>query len=908
MTAFGPIAFLSPLFLFALAALPVIWWLIRTNPPAPRRITFPAIRLLFGLAQHEETTARTPIWLLIARMLLAALIIVALARPVMNPERVLAGSGPLVLVVDNGWAAAPRWNDRRTAMNGLIDRAERAGRGVVLMPTAAPADGGAPEAVLLPPGDAKEKAGTLVPVPWPVDRMAALAALDALTLDGSVNVVWLSDGLADDDDTAFAEALQHRGQLTVIIDPPGESARLLEIDRSTGLELAVIVTRPTAGAAEERWLRATDPEGQIVTRVSAVFEPESRTARAVIDLPPQRRNDIAQLTLEGASGSGSVILIDNRWRRRPVGLVSGLTQEKAQALLSDLYYLERAIAPYHEVSQGEIDTLLAAELSVLILADVGQLTLGEQRAIENWVRAGGVLIRFAGPRLAERDDRLLPTALRRGERALGGALSWAAPARIAPFDADSPFNGLEIPPDVVVNRQVLAEPSIELAERTWARLADGTPLITGKREEDGWIVLVHTTANTDWSNLALSGLYVEMLRRLVDLASGAGVGTGDEDLPPVAILDGFGRLGAPDPGVQPVAAADWPGLEAGPAHPPGYYGREGERRAFNLTDGIDGMEPLGPLPAGVSQRSFDGTGEIDLMPWFLLAAMILILADGIVSLMLRGLIRARAGAMTAGLLLGLFALPAGDGWAQSDPFSPDALAKRAALETRLAYVLTGIPQVDDVSLAGLRGLGTVLTRRTSVEPATPMGVDIETDELSVFPLLYWPVTAGQPAPSDAAVARLNNYLRNGGMIVFDTRENDPGRIGTVGRDPVVLLRRLVRGLDIRPLTPVPAEHVLTKSFYLLQDFPGRWRGGNVWVEEDPQVNDGVSAVVVGGHDWAGAWAVDERGAPMFAVVPGGEQQRETAFRFGVNLVMYAMTGNYKADQVHIPAIMERLGL
>ena len=102
--------------------------------------------------------------------------------------------------------------------------------------------------------------------------------------------------------------------------------------------------------------------------------------------------------------------------------------------------------------------------------------------------------------------------------------------------------------------------------------------------------------------------------------------------------------------------------------------------------------------------------------------------------------------------------------------------------------------------------------------------------------------------------------------------------------------------------------MLTRAFYLLQDFPGRYAGGEVWVERgDAQVNDGVSSVIIGGHDWAGAWAADDAGQPMFPVVPGGERQREFAFRFGVNLVMYALTGNYKADQVHLPTILERLG-
>ena len=101
---------------------------------------------------------------------------------------------------------------------------------------------------------------------------------------------------------------------------------------------------------------------------------------------------------------------------------------------------------------------------------------------------------------------------------------------------------------------------------------------------------------------------------------------------------------------------------------------------------------------------------------------------------------------------------------------------------------------------------------------------------------------------------------------------------------------------------------MTKAFYLMQDFPGRYDGGTLWIDtEGTLANDGVARVVIGANDWAAAWALDRNGRPYFAAVPGGERQREMAFRFGINLVLYSLTGNYKADQVHVPFILERLG-
>ncbi len=303
--------------------------------------------------------------------------------------------------------------------------------------------------------------------------------------------------------------------------------------------------------------------------------------------------------------------------------------------------------------------------------------------------------------------------------------------------------------------------------------------------------------------------------------------------------------------------------------------------------------------------------ESALGPWLLAAALLLGTVDLIIALALRGLLpsaRRRAAAplavaLAASMLLG--AGGAGDARAQSD----DSFALRATLETRLAYVLTGIPSVDQVSRQGLTGLTEVLTRRSAVEPGAPLGVDINADELAFFPLLYWPITPEQRQPTGYAVEQLNQYMRNGGTILFDLREEQVGSTALTGTSRAKqALRRLTAALDMPPLSPVPPEHVLTKAFYLMQDFPGRYAGSTLWVESKESASgDGVASVIVGANDWAAAWAISNTGRPLYAVTPGGERQREMAYRFGVNLVMYALTGNYKADQVHVPAILERLG-
>lgn len=921
MLGLGPIAFAAPWVLTALALLPVLYWLLRVTPPAPRLMQFPAIRLLRDLVTPEETPARTPWWLLALRILIAALIILALAGPLMNPRAALPGSGPLLLIVDNGWAAAPDWTERRAAIEELAARAERQNRPVVLLATAPPATAEAIAATVPLPGpEARRMIQLLEPRPWPTDRAAAAVALQAYGNGpgrdlAAPHIVWISDGIRDGragrDEAAaatrLAEVAQRLGRVEVMEGPSERKPHLLLPPGNDSGDLTATILRADDRLPDVVSVRVAAEDGRLLTRETVTLAAGTRQQAVQLTLPAELRGEAASLRIEGENGAGAVVLLDERWRRRPVGLVSGRSDGESQPLLSDLHYLDRALSPFNEVRRGDVRSLLRRDLAVLILSDIGALTGEEERAISDWIDQGGLLLRFAGSRMAQAGDALVPVRLRLGDRALGGALSWSEPARLAEFDRSSPFFGLRIPPDVLINRQVLAEPSIDLADRSWARLVDGTPLVTSEKRGDGWVVLVHTSASPDWSNLPISGLFVDMLRRLVGMSGGVTGTPASGTLDPLDLLDGQGRMMPAPPTAFPLPANA--GQDAvSPRHPPGFYGTDDARRALNLAPLLRSIDTLGPLPAGIGRAVIGDRGERDLKPLLLGLGFGLLLLDFLIALALRGLIGRRkvqtGKVRTTAAVLGAVAIATGAlVWPPPVARADDAQAVKVTEETYLAHVRTGDQMVDDTARAGLEALVEVLNRRTAVETAGAVMVDLEADELSFYPLLYWPVSASQTALSDRARERVNDYLRNGGTILIDTRDNAFGYGG--GARP---LQGLADGLDIPPLAPIPPDHVLAKSFYLLNDFPGRQIGSELWVEaREGTTNDGVSPVIVGGNDWASAWAQDRRGQPMFAVIPGGERQREMAYRFGVNVVMYALTGNYKADQVHVPVILERLG-
>ena len=944
-----PLAFAQPLVLIGLLALPMLWWLLRLVPPRPRRINFPPTRILFEIAPKEETPSRTPWWLILLRLLLAALIIIAAAGPLWNPPLAANDrSAPLLVLIDDGWAAASTWDERIRTADELIARAEADDRGVALLPLSETTR----DLSLQVAGAARVALKQVKPKPHAVERAAALPLIDRfLKASPKVELLWLTDNVDLGKGAEFVDGLKRilgDHPLSIVQGGLPPAHALAAADNAAGA-LTVKVLRAEGGGAENGMVSAIDLKGLPLGDAPFAFKSGEKETEASIKLPVEIRNDVARLEIVGERSAGAVQLLDKRWRRRTVGIVSGGDADRAQPLLGANYYLQRALNPFADVRLAEgvapaeaIKRYLDQRVPMMILADVGNV--GDQsQPLTKWIEDGGVLVRFAGPHLAASDDKLVPVKLRRGGRILGGTLSWDKPQPLAGFSRTGPFGGMPVPADVTVTRQVLAEPDADLQGRTWATLGDGTPLVTAQRRGKGLIVLFHVTADPRWSNLPLSGAFVDMLRHIVSLAGAApssGTQSADSEassravpaVPPTRVLDGFGAFSVPPPTAKPIPTnyAD----RATAEHPPGFYGPPEGLVAVNTLAPDDRPAPLDVTPLNASVDVYRHGEPLDLRGPVFLAALALLMLDALVVIMLSGGLAAMRHRRRAAATLLLVGLLAGMPWharAQAPAAKPNwppplseqqrDFALKATHETHLAYIVTGDASVDEISRAGLEGLSLFLAQRTALEPGDPIGLDPAKDELAFFPLIYWPISPNAPKPSTAALEKIDSYMKQGGTVLFDTRDAidaPPGPDGAMQSPGMVSLRTVLSSLDIPELEPMPRDHVLTKTFYLLRDFPGRFTDGKLWVEALPaetegeserpaRAGDGVSSILITSNDFAGAWAMRPDGQAMLPLVPGEPRQREFAFRAGVNIVMYVLTGNYKADQVHIPALLERLG-
>lgn len=640
-----------------LGVLPLVWWLLRLTPPAPRKVAFPALELLRGLAAREEVPAQTPWWLLILRLAILALAILAFAQPQLNPPPKTAtpNSAPphsiALLVIDNDWASARDWSARQKAMLDQLQQTEN--QSFMILPTARGPDD-APIAIIGPLDalSAQTEIRRLAPQPWPADWKGATATLKNVTVNLDA-IAWLASGTGGADAQIFYKGLQEKTS-HMRAQETGTPIQLLRPpQREDNATILNVLRLDPVGASLRGAVIAFAQDGRALARLPYAFAEGSTRAIATLDAPTELRNSIASFALEGQRGAGAVILLDSGWTTRDIGIVGDEGEGERRTLLSGVYYLQRALSPYATLRYGALPDLLKQNPAMIVLPETAEPAEAELKPLQEWIAHGGILLRFAGTRLSSSipshaQSELLPVPLRVGGRAMGGTLSWDKPKKLGAFPQSSPFAGLSIPDEVTVSRQILAEPSPALAAHTWAALEDGTPLVTAKKIGQGQTILFHVPARPDGSNLPLSGVFVSMLRRIVEQTQTGSMAEErkteplrqSESYAPLRVLDGFGETQSPDAAALAVPENDWPSLQPSPRHPPGLYGKGNVTRAFNL--GSEGNKLL-ESPQGIPFRTIQNAEKssqsqtIELKPWILSLAMALMLLDFAITLWLRGL-------------------------------------------------------------------------------------------------------------------------------------------------------------------------------------------------------------------------------------------------------------------------------
>ncbi|KEC54686.1 DUF4159 domain-containing protein [Bartonella koehlerae] len=926
-------SFGAPLLLLGLLSLPIIWWLLRITPPSPRKELFPPLRLLPKSSNQQKAAHHTPWWLLLLRLTIAALIIIALAKPTWNQKPiVLSGPQPLALIIDNGWASTREWKKRITVAEDLLTQAEKQQKNVYFLATA---ESDISNIGPLPAKVVKQHLMHLQPQPWPINRIRALKKLLETTKERPLDIAYLSDGLQTSEDDQAITLIQQLKPKTLLwyFADISDLIGITAVENNNG-RLAAHVIRTTTQGEKEVVLSLYDLNNKPLGRFTSNFHEGEITALVPFNLPLELRNDIAWIKIENHAHAAATFLIDSHNRINRVALLSPSVNEMTQPLLSPFYYITKALQNHAQVITAggkelsvDIDHLLKQNPSVFIMGDVVNMSEEAEKKLSDFIDKGGTLIRFAGENLSatEHHDTLLPVPLRPGKRLFGSIMSWVKPQKLAPFTKNSFFFDLPFPEDVTVSRQILAEPSSDLFEKTWLSLADGTPLITAASRGKGTVIFIHIAPDPTWSNLPLSGFFAQMLQKLVTLSAYENKNSIQRKTKtvqnPWKTLTADGKLQPPPSYVIPLII-DAQNLPLASSHtPPGFYGFKNNLYALNLLNPSSHLMKQSSLPSFLSESplSYD-TKEKHLTAPLLGLAVLLFALDHFLILWMGGVFFLKRQSnmfLFLPMAISLIVLFSYSPIVHAqDAENHDETIVQAAGATHLAYIITNNHEIDATSRSGLETLSQFIAERTMLSPGSVTAIDLEKDELAFYPLIYWPIDSHSSLPTPKSLEKINSFMKYGGTILFDTRDQIQTGLNLEGKATPATqkLRTILKGLNIPAIEPASADHVIARSFYIMPDFPGLYRGSPLWVESS-SVNkknnnplgsgDNVSSLLITGNNLAGAWALDEKGMWKYPLIPNDPMQRLWAFRAGLNIVIYVLTGNYKADQVHVPALLER---
>ena len=628
----GMISFAHPWLLAALIPIGFLYRIFRWLPPRAKIQRFSAIRLIINLDEPQKRQLQsTPWWIIALRLAILALLCTGLAQPFWRPASPFLAPGPLVIVLDNGWSSAHHWKQFQKAALQPLKNARFEERSVLLIFTADHHDE-------RPRLESARSAHTQLvnhqPQPWPVDRMGAAQGLDKLTTERPAAVYWITDGLKSPHDTSLINSLRRLGPLTVIKVTTSPVILALSENKNATFNL---YRSPAEKEKKKMTLLARADQNQALARIDVDFAPSSHLVHIPMSQFGRTAEAVSRVEIIDHNSAAAVMLIDTSWQQRQVGLVTANAHNRPYPLISEHYYLERALSPFAEIISGLPDELIEAGVTTIFVPDQESRHLPQAEKLDSWIEQGGVLVRFSGPQMIRytEEDRFLPVRPRPGERVFGSTLHHQQ--SLTTLLSEGPLSGLRLSREIHIKRQVLVEAAPTQA-RSWLYLNDGTPLVTGKSQGSGYLVLIHVTADTRWSDLVLTGFFVDLLHRLTLL------GEGHEEIAPRSllpwrVLNGLGREENPPPQARALTnPLPMPGF----FYPPGWYGTNEYRYAFNLGTSLmragNPLQPLAPLPQGVVETNDNESEPFPLGHSAILVAILLFIADSFITLRSLGIL------------------------------------------------------------------------------------------------------------------------------------------------------------------------------------------------------------------------------------------------------------------------------
>ena len=882
--------------LLGLALTPVIWIIVKSLPPVPKSFNFSSFFLLEKIDHDNSKNKKTPLWLVLFRTFLFILIVFFFSKPFLKNENSITGEKyeKYIIVADIGWSIAKDWDKFKEIVLAIGKEAEKNKKKIVFFHSKLVSY---KEARIFNTSDyLNNYLENISPLPVQLKSSSLNKLIKKDNFFKNSQVFFISskfDFINFADQFKSINNLKNRNNNYHFINPV-ETILIIKSIKITQDKIKCEIFRLGKNKfKQDFFLKIETVNKEVIYRNAHTIKKNKNIEIINLSFPIEIINQIESIRLVGQNHAGAKYYFDDFSKKKNIAILTNNEFYNQSPLLSPIYYIKKSLHPKHTIKIEKIENIINQDYSTIIIPGKIKIPNELNDRLNKWLLEGGTLIRFAEEGMVGKYSSFLPYQETYSRiRYIDSQLTINNKLIISAFEKDSIFYGIEIPRDINFNKQLIFEVNSEQVN-ILAKLNDNTPLVSMKKFGDGEIILFHIGANNDWSNLPISSLFSDILNRVL-LFSKNSKSYNLNNLNLNKEIDGFGNLITPKRIVSIDNFEKLKTLKPSIENPPGKYENNQISIFLNLATNI--TDYTTEKNNSIVDTSYSFETSRDLSPTILKIILSMFILDILITIMIKNNVSyLRIFARKKGLLVFIIFF-----------LACIKIDNVIANQTYLAYIKINNNQINKVSAIGLENIRNLLETRTSINAKGVIGLDIKSDNIFSYPFIYWPLTRNLLDIKKPEIIKIKNYLNNGGIIVFDVIE--------FSRDTFNLkekkfqnIRNFLYDIGADELSLIPEDHTLTKSFYLLSKFPGKWDNKILFIENSNlEYKDGVSSIILGFNDWAKAWAIDKNNIPLFPVVPGGERQRELSYRFGINIAMYALTGNYKSDQIHLKSILKRL--
>ena len=896
MFFFREISFVYPYLLFIALFLPFIWIFLKTSPPLPNLKKFPAIIFLAKKKSLDQTPEKISYPMVILRLVILIFLIIGFSQPQINK----ANNNQIqnLIVLDNSWLSGTSWIDRKQKIIELIQSQESELNNFSIITTTEFSKGNFFNLYNKKPSEIIEFVSSLEPLSWEPNYSLLYKKLkeNKRIYD---NIYWFTEPLIDKDKESLYSYLSKKN-LKIIKSSEKKILPIVKFSQKENNTYEFVISHPL-NIFSEGVIDSFDQEKNLLYRVpyegKSIQKNEIFFTKIYINIPLSIREKISYFQINKINSSATKIYLNKIQTKKTIGIVSINQNEKALKFNSGNYFVDKALDNKFEIKKDSLENLIDMKLKLLFVDDLFLINKLIDAKIISWVKKGGTLIKFGGTNtinnmLDESESSLKDNFSLTGRIInVDSQLSLKKSLKISNISINSPLYGLTVPDDIKVKQYIESQPSVTSKKiNIWLSLENGTPLISSISLQKGKIIFFHIPSNATWSNLPLSYFFLEIIERIINQTQGEKLKK-DKILKPFLNLNAMGELVKPSAqslNIDNKIIKD--SVKVNYDYPPGLYKDNEDFYALNQSDNLYYDFKIVKDFKSQGFQEITNNRTLNFKPFFLISAFFLFFLDTLVTLFLRQLLKIERTKFLLVILILIFS---------SSNSHSKSLDIEKVMSNKIGYIVTGNDKVDKITHNGLKVLSKFISSKTAAIFSEPTPIDLKEDKLLYYPIIYWPTDSGL----NELPKKIKRFLNDGGLLLIDCKLDELNFMINKCLDS---FQKLLKNNQIGQFKEIDEKHAMSKSFYIINNFPGRKNNSIYFATTELGDFDNTASVIIGNNDWVGAWAKNENNEFLFSLLQNDLKQRNVSFKFGVNLLIYSLTGNYKTDQVHIPEFLKRI--